>query len=147
MGKNRRQFLINLACLTGAASTSALPGLGHAANRASVRDIRLSKKDGYVRLVFDLDETVKHSIFSLHTPERVVLDMKNTTMPRGLIDQIQANSLIAGIRSGIRNGDDLRVVFDLQEKISPRSFQLTPSGEAGHRLVLDLHHHKKLYTT
>ena len=143
MGNNRRQFLKSLACLTGLAGSAGLPALSHAGSKASVRDIRLSKKDGYVRLVFDLNESVKHSIFSLHTPERIVLDMKNVTMPRGLIDQIQANSLISGIRSGIRHGDDLRVVFDLQEKITPRSFQLTPSGEAGHRLVLDLHHDKK----
>ena len=76
MGKNRRQFLKNLACLTGAAGSSALPMLGHADTRANVKDIRLSKKEDYIRLVFDLDETVKHSIFSLHTPERVVLDIK-----------------------------------------------------------------------
>ena len=139
MGNNRRQFLKNLACLTGIAGSAGLPTLGYAGTRASVNDIRLSNKDGYIRLVFDLDESVKHSIFSLHTPERIVLDMKNASMPRGLIDQIQANSLISGIRSGIRNGDDLRVVFDLQEKITPRSFLLTPSGDAGHRLVIDLH--------
>lgn len=144
MGKNRRQFLKNLACLTGVTGTSALPGLSYAGNRATVKDIRLSRKDGYVRLVFDLDESVKHSIFSLHTPERVVLDMKNTTMPRGLVDQVKANSLISGIRSGIRNGNDLRVVFDLQDKISPRSFLLTPSGDSGHRLVLDLHNDREL---
>ena len=139
MGNDRRQFLKHLACLTGIAGSAGLPALASASTRANVDNIRLSNKDGYIRLVFDLNESVKHSIFSLHTPERVVLDMKNASMPRGLIDQIQANSLITGIRSGIRNGNDLRVVFDLQENITPRSFLLTPSGDAGHRLVLDLH--------
>ena len=143
MEKNRRKFLKNLACVTGFAGTAGLPALGYAANKTNVDVIRLSNKKGYVRLVFDLDQSVKHSIFSLHKPERVVLDLKNTTMPRGLVDQVAANSLISGIRSGVRHGHDLRVVFDLQEKTSPRSFLLTPSGDAGHRLVLDLHHEKE----
>ncbi|MDH3343255.1 MAG: N-acetylmuramoyl-L-alanine amidase [Gammaproteobacteria bacterium] len=144
MGKGRRKFLQQLIGVSGAAGLSAVPSLSHAsAPKAQVKDIRLSKSDGYVRLVFDMDRSVQHSIFSLHQPERIVLDLKNASMPHGMIDMIQANSLIRGIRSGIQNGHDLRVVFDLHEQVSPRSFILTPSGEAGHRLVLDLHDSEK----
>ncbi|MDH5387687.1 MAG: N-acetylmuramoyl-L-alanine amidase [Gammaproteobacteria bacterium] len=144
MGKGRRKFLQQLIGVSGAAGLSAVPSLSHASTpKAQVKDIRLSKSDGYVRLVFDMDRSVQHSIFSLHQPERIVLDLKNASMPHGMIDMIQANSLIRGIRSGIQNGHDLRVVFDLHEQVSPRSFILTPSGEAGHRLVLDLHDSEK----
>ncbi len=143
MKKNRRQFLSSLAGLGGVASLSSFPSLsmaGGSARAARVQNIRLSKHSGYVRLVFDLDSVVDHSIFSLHDPERVVLDLRQTRMTHGLVDQVQANSLIRGIRSGVRNGSDLRVVFDLQEKISPRSFLLPALGNKPHRLVLDLHH-------
>ena len=144
MGKGRRKFLQQLIGVSGAAGLSAVPGISHAsARKAQVKDIRLSKSDGYVRLVFDMDSSVQHSIFSLHQPERIVLDLKNASMPHGMVDMIQANSLIRGIRSGIQNGHDLRVVFDLHEQVSPRSFLLTPSGKAGHRLVLDLHDSEK----
>ena len=110
-----------------------------AGRQVQVNNIRLSKHEGYIRLVFDLDDAIQHSIFSLHQPERIVLDLKKASMSHGLVDQIQANSLIRGIRSGVRNGDDLRVVFDLQESVSPRSFLLAPSKQKSHRLVLDLH--------
>jgi N-acetylmuramoyl-L-alanine amidase len=150
MEKNRRQFLKGLAGLSGLAA-SAMPGFSSAAkaeadSAAQIKDIRLADNDGYVRLVFDLDSLAEHSIFALHTPERVVLDLKKAKMPHGMVDRIQANSLIRSIRSGVRNGDDLRVVFDLSEEVTPRSFLLAPSGKSGHRLVLDLHNKNKSAT-
>ena len=143
MENNRRKFLKNLAGLSSLAA-SAVPGLSTAASAATqVKNIRLSKNKGYVRLVFDLDDLTNHSVFSLHAPERVVLDIKSAKMPHGMVDRVQANSLIRSIRSGVRNKDDLRVVFDLSKDVTPRSFILAPSGKSGHRLVLDLHSNEK----
>ncbi len=121
-----------------------MPGFASAGASAGTRvqDIRLSKNKGYVRLVFDLDGIADHSIFALHNPERVVLDLKKTKMPHGMVDRVQANSLIRRIRSGVRNDKDLRVVFDLSKDVSPRSFLLAPSGTSGHRLVIDLRNKK-----
>lgn len=140
---NRRQFLKNLAGSVagmGTLASSAVPGLATAASSAvQVKDIRLSKNSGYVRLVFDLDDIADHSVFTLSGPERVVLDIKNTKMPHGMVDRVQANSLIRSIRSGVRNDNDLRVVFDLSESVTPRSFLLAPTADTGHRLVIDLH--------
>ena len=64
-------------------------------------------------------------------------------MPHGMVDRLQAKSLIRSVRSGVRNGNDLRVVFDLSKEVKPRSFLLAPSGQSGHRLVLDLHDKRK----
>ncbi|MBT8118502.1 MAG: N-acetylmuramoyl-L-alanine amidase [Gammaproteobacteria bacterium] len=137
---DRRKFLKSLAGLSGLAA-SAVPGLTSAKTAAGVqvKDIRLSKNKNYVRLVFDLDKIADHSLFALQGPDRVVLDVKNAKMPHGMVDRVQANSLIRSIRSGVRNDKDLRVVFDLSEEVSPRSFLLAPSGKSGHRLVIDLH--------
>ena len=121
---------------------SAVPFVANAAAATNVKDIRLSSHDGYVRLVFDLDKSVDHSIFTLNQPERIVLDLKNTKMVHGMVDRVGANSMIRRIRSGVQNNDDLRVVFDLQAEVKPRSFLLGPSAKSGHRLVLDLHNEK-----
>lgn len=140
MGKDRRKFLKQLVGISGVAGLSGFSTLSYAASaKAQIQNIRLSKNNGYVRLVFDLDRSIQHTVFSLHEPERVVLDLKNADMLHGLVDMVQANSLIRGIRSGIQNGHDLRVVFDLYDQVTPRSFLLGPAGDAGHRLVLDLH--------
>lgn len=121
---------------------SAVPFVARAAAATNVKDIRLSSHDGYLRLVFDLDKSVDHSIFTLNKPERIVLDLKNTKMVHGMVDRVGANSMIRRIRSGVQNNDDLRVVFDLQHEVKPRSFILGPSAKSGHRLVLDLHTEK-----
>ena len=146
MEGNRRKFLKSLAGLSSLAA-SAAPGitLAGSSGGVQVKDIRLSKNKDYVRLVFDLDKKAGYSIFSLHNPERIVLDIKKAQMTHGLVDQIQANSLIRRVRSGVR-GNDLRVVFDLSAKAKPRSFLLAPSDKSGHRLVLDLHSKKNLST-
>ena len=142
MRNNRRQFLKHLAGLGGVATMSAVPFVARAAAATNVKDIRLSSHDGYLRLVFDLDKSVDHSIFTLKKPERIVLDLKNTKMVHGMVDRVGANSMIRRIRSGVQNNDDLRVVFDLQHEVKPRSFILGPSAKSGHRLVLDLHTEK-----
>ncbi len=121
---------------------SSIPFVAKAAAEVKVKDIRLSNHSGYVRLVFDLDRSVNHSIFTLNKPERIVLDLKNTKMNHGMVDRVGANSLIRRIRSGVQNSNDLRVVFDLQKQVKPRSFLLGPSGNSGHRLVIDLHNEK-----
>lgn len=137
---DRRKFLKSVAGLSGLAA-SAVPGFSSAKSftGAQIKDIRLAKNKGYVRLVFDLDGIADHSIFALRDPNRVVLDIKGTKMPHGMVDQVQANSLIRSIRSGVRKDKDLRVVFDLSKEVSPRSFSLAPSGKSGHRLVIDFH--------
>lgn len=139
---NRRQFLKSLAGLSSLA-VSAAPRISAAGGSSrlvtNIEDIRLSTNKSHVRLVFDLDRLPEHSVFTLHKPERVVLDIKNAKMPHGMVDRIQANSLIRSVRSGVRNGKDLRVVFDLSVQTTPRSFLLAPGGDSGHRLVLDLH--------
>ena len=121
-----------------------MPGLSSAkaADSAQIKDIRLSKNQNYVRLVFHLDNVADHSIFSLAGPDRVVLESEINKSHMVLVDRVQANSLIRSIRSGIRNDNDLGVVFDLSEEVSPRSFLLAPSRKSGHRLVIDLHDKK-----
>jgi N-acetylmuramoyl-L-alanine amidase len=48
------------------------------------------------------------------------------------------NTPIERVRSGVRAGSDLRLVFDLTADIDPKSFVLAPNERTGHRLVIDL---------
>ena len=83
MEKQRRKFITQLAGLSGLA---AAPLIGRAATATSVKNIRLSSDSAGSRLVFDLDGPVDHKLFTLHNPERVVIDLKQTRlMNAGLI--------------------------------------------------------------
>ena len=135
MEKQRRKFISQLAGIGGLA---AAPIVGRASSAVSVNNIRLSKNDNNTRIVFDLNGPVEYKLFSLHKPERIVLDLKQTRLLNsGLIEELH-NQLLKGIRTGVRNINDLRVVLDLHDKSQPRSFLLKPSDNQGHRLVIDL---------
>ena len=135
---NRRNFLKKFVGIGGLVVAPAVSRVAEAAQNAVIKNIRLSQSNNRTRLVFDLDRSIEHSLFRLNNPERVVLDIKNTRLlDSGLVEEMQ-NSLLKGVRTGVRNGNDLRIVFDLSNNVTPRSFVLRPESGAGHRLVLDL---------
>jgi len=105
---------------------------------AEVLDVRLWRAPDHTRVVFDLSEPVSHSLLELDNPRRLVVDMPDVRLLEALTDLPVENTPIARVRSGVREGDDLRIVFDLAAQIRPKSFPLAPNERTGHRLVLDL---------
>ncbi len=103
-----------------------------------VEGARIWPAPDHTRLVFDMQSPVEHTIFSLDNPSRLVIDLSNTRL-RAEFDKLDlSGSPVRRIRSAPRNGNDLRVVLDLRQDIKPRSFQLEPNQQYGHRLVVDL---------
>jgi len=103
-----------------------------------VIDVRLWRAPDHTRVVFDLSDKVEHRIVELDNPARVVVDIDDARLQGVLTDLPLANTPVARVRSGIRKGTDLRIVFDLNAKVSPKSFALAPNERIGHRLVVDL---------
>lgn len=103
-----------------------------------VEGVRVWPAPDHTRLVLDTEGQVAHNIFSLQSPSRLVIDLKNTNLKADFGKLDLSGSPIRRIRSAPRNGNDLRVVLDLKSKIKPRSFQLEPNDQYGHRLVIDL---------
>ncbi len=140
MYKQQAGLSNSIKCLASAI-VLAVSLLSHSVLAATeVVDVRLSSTgEQSTRLVLDLSSPVEHSLFTLRSPERVVIDLKNTALATNFPKQAREYGLLRGIRSAPRNGGDLRVVLDLQGGAQPKSFLLKPSGQAGHRLVIDLH--------
>jgi len=135
--RDRRRFLGTLAGLGAGCFVPGVP-VALAANRTVVENLRMSDNDERTRVVLDLANHVEHSIFTLSDPERVVIDLANTAPGDVLPESRGGQGIVRRIRSGVRNGDDLRVVLDLNGPGRPRSFMLEPSGGHGHRLVVDV---------
>jgi N-acetylmuramoyl-L-alanine amidase len=104
-----------------------------------VHDVRLWRAPDHTRIVFDLTGPAQHSLIVLSDPSRIVLDIEDTRLRSELAELKLANTPVASVRSGIREGDDLRVVFELSAGVDPRSFVLKANEQAGDRLVLDLY--------
>ncbi len=117
---------------------TSLPAL---AGQAEVIGVRLWPAPDHTRLVFDLSGPAEHSLFTLPDPDRIVIDLKNTALHKELLTDL-SNGPVKSIRSGGRNGTDLRIVLDTKGTMRPKSFILKPYGEYGDRLVLDLYNIK-----
>ena len=105
---------------------------------ADVAGVRLWSGPEGTRLVFDVSDPVDHKVFSLHDPDRVVIDLLDTHTAKEFSGLDLNNGLVSDVRSAVRNGKDLRVVLDLKDKVRPKSFLLKPTQQYGHRLVIDL---------
>lgn len=108
------------------------------AQDASLQDVRLWAAPERTRVVFDMNQSFEHEVFSLDNPARVVIDLPDTARAQSLAKSFEGKGVVGRVRTGIRNGDDLRVVLDLSQQVPPHSFTLTPEGDYGHRLVIDL---------
>ena len=104
-----------------------------------VHEVRLWRAPDHTRIVFDLTGPAEHKLIVLDKPSRIVLDMENTTLKTNLAALQLDKTPVSRIRSGVREGDDLRVVLEISSVVNPRSFALKANEQAGDRLVLDLY--------
>jgi N-acetylmuramoyl-L-alanine amidase len=102
-----------------------------------VKSVRLWRAPDNTRLVFDLSGPVQHSVFTLTSPDRLVIDIGGATLS-GPLNVPTANTPITSMRSAQRTPTDLRVVIDLKKAVTPKSFTLAPNQQYGNRLVVDL---------
>ncbi len=108
------------------------------AEETRLTGLRSSATEARSRLVFQLEAPVEHQVFTLSDPQRVVIDLADVERVAELPEAIPESPLIERVRHAPRNGDDWRVVLDLNEQARPKSFLLQPQGRYGHRLVVDL---------
>jgi len=115
-----------------------LPLLAEAAG-LRVEGMRLWAAPDSTRVVFDVTGSVNHRLFTLDHPDRLVIDLSNATLDPAVRKAFHRNGRVKNLRSGVRNGKDLRLVLDLDGPVKPKSFVLKPNAHYGHRLVIDLY--------
>lgn len=85
-------------------------------------------------LIFDLSGPVKHRIFTLTNPDRVVIDMDDTRLDTRIP---AGRGIVKDLRTGIRDHSGLRVVLDLRGRVIPRS--VLQRADSGSHLVVNLY--------
>lgn len=109
----------------------------HGAGQVTVKSVRSYASAESTRVVFDLSGPVQHSIFVLRNPDRVVVDVHNAHAGKRFRN-IKRSRMLSGMRHAPRKGRDLRMVLDLKQRAQPKTFLLSPGGNKGYRLVVDL---------
>ena len=105
---------------------------------ADVHAVRLWRAPDHTRVVLDLSGAAKFSTLSLENPERFVVDLSQSRLKASLASLPLEGTPIREVRSGIRKGTDLRLVFDLNASTRASVFLLPPNDTTGHRVVIDL---------
>lgn len=112
----------------------------------TVENIRVWAEGGRTRVVLDLSRPADHKIFTLRSPDRLVIDLDAGRLSKSITELPKATGAIAAIRTGIRANGQLRIVIDLRETVRSRSFTAGPNSKYGDRLVVDLQRFENLTT-
>jgi N-acetylmuramoyl-L-alanine amidase len=104
----------------------------------TLENMRIWAENDKTRVVLDLSESVPHNIFTLRSPNRLVIDLKRGRLAKTLTRLPAGTGAVQSIRSAIRANGQLRVVLDLGEGVRSRSFTTGPNEKYGDRLVIDL---------
>ena len=115
-----------------------LTALAAPAMAGEVHNVRVWAGPDKTRVVLDLDREVDYKVFPLDGPDRLVVDIEQSSMRASPELNPEHSGVVRGVRHGVREGRDLRVVLDLDAPARTQSFLLPPTGRYGHRLVLDL---------
>nr|WP_295459199.1 N-acetylmuramoyl-L-alanine amidase [uncultured Thiodictyon sp.] len=105
---------------------------------SAVTGARITADPERTRLVLDLNGPVTHQIFALEGPDRLVVDIADATLTGKLPKAEADDPNLAGLRSGMREGDALRIVLDLKRPVRVKSFPLAADGEHPQRLIVEL---------
>jgi len=114
----------------------------YAAN--SIDGVRVWPAPENTRIVFDLAQKPQYSYFNLKNPQRLVIDFKNSKNLAPLNNIAKNDVRIKRIRTSIaKNKKNTRLVLELSNKYKLSVFSLSPAGQYGHRLVIDLYDKNK----
>ena len=106
----------------------------------NIKSVRVWPAPENTRVVFDLSQQPDFKYFSLKSPERLVIDFKNSKNSAPLKSAIKTDKRVKKIRSSTtKNKSTTRLVLELEENYRVSVFKLSPAGQYGHRLVIDLH--------
>ncbi|MDQ6966717.1 MAG: N-acetylmuramoyl-L-alanine amidase [Mariprofundaceae bacterium] len=108
------------------------------AGNAQVREARFWTAPDHTRAVLDLSGSVEYRAFSLHSPERVVVDIKGAELRTTLDGFEKSDPVLKDVRYGKPEAGTLRLVLDVRERVQIRTFLLKPMHGKPYRLVIDL---------
>lgn len=135
---NRRQFIQLLTSTAGAGLLLPAFSFSHAAGWVRVTHARIEQEPGKTRLLLNLDGSAEHNLFMLKKPERVVIDLPNTALAKGVNFNQKLKQPVNRIRHAIRNNSGLRIVLDVSRPgLQVRSFK-NKSESAAQQLVIEL---------
>ncbi len=104
----------------------------------SIDGIRVWPAPENTRIVFDVKQKPVYKYFTLSNPNRLVIDFTNTKNSVALKNLAANDPRVKRFRSSYSKGKT-RLVLELSQSYQLTAFPLSPAGQYGNRLVIDLY--------
>ncbi|MCR4303933.1 MAG: N-acetylmuramoyl-L-alanine amidase [Gallionella sp.] len=125
------------------AALLALLWFPHAQAAIAISSTRFWPAEDYTRLTIESRKPIRHNMFTLDNPDRLVIDLENVELGDPLNELIKkigdSDPYIKSARVGHFKPGVVRLVLDLKAEVKPQLFDLKPVAEYGYRLVLDVY--------
>lgn len=116
-----------------------LISIAASAQSAVVEDIRMWHAPERSRFVFDIDTEPKYEVYTLTSPNRLVVDLQHAVLSRPMPSADRLGRYVGKMRSGKPKPGTLRIVFDIDKPIRYELDLLKPFDRYKYRLVIDLY--------
>jgi len=107
------------------------------ASQTKIYDIRVHNTLEKKRIVIDLSKKAKYTIFQLNNPNRLVVDIKQAKIESSL-KVPKFKTIIKSTRIAVRKKKNIRIVFDLHQKITLKTLFLAKTSTKKARLIIDI---------
>ncbi len=115
----------------------------HAHAAIAISSTRVWPAQDYTRLTIESKKPIRHNMFTISNPDRLVIDLENVELGEPLnklTEKVSDNDpYIKSVRAGHFKPGIVRLVLDLKTEVKPQLFVLKPVSEYGYRLVLDVY--------
>jgi N-acetylmuramoyl-L-alanine amidase len=109
----------------------------------AVSSARIWPAQDYTRLTVESKQAIRHNMFTVSNPDRLVIDLENVELGDTLnnLPKLVGNEdpYIKSLRVGKFKPGVVRLVLDLKSEVKAQLFDLKPVGEYGNRVVLDVY--------
>lgn len=127
---SRRGFLLKISAVASSVMSGVVaPRLLYAKSGGRLTGATMEGSPGQLTVSLAIDEPVEYKVFTLATPDRVVIDLQNTLMSGKLKQGAYDRAPVVGIRYAERPDGSLRVVLDLAEEVSVNSRMQTSGSK------------------
>src|SRR3989338_5662677 len=115
----------------------------HAHAAIAISSTRVWPAQDYTRLTIESKKPIRHNLFTINNPNRLVIDLENVELGVALNELSKKvgdnDPYIKSVRVGRFKPGVVRLVLDLKNEVKPQFFALKPVSEYGYRLVLDVY--------
>ncbi|MDO8263570.1 MAG: N-acetylmuramoyl-L-alanine amidase [Gallionella sp.] len=115
----------------------------HAHAAIAINSTRVWPAQDYTRLTIESKKSIRHNMFTISNPDRLVIDLENVELGGPLNELAKkigdVDPYIKSVRVGYFKPGVVRLVLDLNNEVKPQLFVLKPVSEYGYRLVLDVY--------